>query len=104
MQVAFDNTKLVRVKSSRSRSNIKVTFLKKNSSFRDISVSQAHVAFLILFAGTPRCIRTDAGTENVTIINMQKALGWYHDDEQSGERSVIVGSSHSNQAMLLLPE
>ena len=29
MQVAFDNTQLVRVISSRARSNIKVTFLKK---------------------------------------------------------------------------
>ena len=29
MQVAFNNTQLVRVISSRSRSNIKVTFLKK---------------------------------------------------------------------------
>ena len=58
--------------------------------------------YLSSFAGVPRCIRTDAGTENVTIINMQKALRWYHDDEQSGEKSVIVGSSHSNQAMHLL--
>ena len=29
IQVAFDNTQLVRVISSRSRSNIKVTFLRK---------------------------------------------------------------------------
>ena len=42
----------------------------------------------------------DAGTENVQIISMQKALRWYHDDRCSGEKSVIVGSSHSNQARI----
>ena len=44
MQVAFDNTQLVRV--ILSRSNIKVTFLKK-WSFGGISVSQTHLVCLI---------------------------------------------------------
>lgn len=39
----------------------------------------------------------DAGTENVVVADMQKALRWYHGDSMSGERSVIVGSSHTNQ-------
>ena len=44
MQVAFDNTQLVRVISSRSRSNIKVT-LFKSGLFGGISVSQTHLVF-----------------------------------------------------------
>ena len=44
MQVAFDNTQLVSV-ISRSRLNIKVTFLKKKSSFGGISVSQTHLVY-----------------------------------------------------------
>ena len=40
MQIAFDSTQLLRVISSRSRSNIKVTFLKKCPSSGNISASQ----------------------------------------------------------------
>lgn len=47
--------------------------------------------------GVPRCIRMDAGTENVKVIDMQKALRWHHSDRCAGDRSVIVGSSHTNQ-------
>ena len=52
VQVAFDNTQLVRVISSRSRSNIKVTFLKKNGRFGGISVLQTHLVcvYLVILA------------------------------------------------------
>ncbi|XP_053402949.1 uncharacterized protein LOC128558122 [Mercenaria mercenaria] len=39
----------------------------------------------------------DAGTENVVVEDMQKSFRWYHGDDMAGERSVIVGSSHTNQ-------
>jgi murein tripeptide amidase MpaA len=39
----------------------------------------------------------DAGTENGTVANMQKALRWFHNDAMSKEKSVIIGSSHTNQ-------
>ena len=48
MQVAFNNTQLVRV--ILSRSNIKVTFLKKNGRFGGISVSQTHLVLLYSMA------------------------------------------------------
>ena len=54
MQVAFDNTHRVRVISLRSRSNMKVTFLK-NGRFGGISVSQTHLVCIlnILFNPLP---------------------------------------------------
>ena len=42
----------------------------------------------------------DAGTENVVVADMQKAFRWYHGDNTAGERSVIVGSSHTNQVSM----
>lgn len=48
-------------------------------------------------AGVPRCIRIDAGTENGHIEDMQKAFRWNDDDAMAGDKSVIIGSSTSNQ-------
>lgn len=48
-------------------------------------------------AGVPRCIRIDAGTENGHIEDMQKAFHWNDDDAMTGDKSVIIGSSTSNQ-------
>ena len=48
-------------------------------------------------SGVPRCIRMDTGTENGTVANMQKAFRWFHEDTMSKEKSVIIGSSHTNQ-------
>lgn len=45
----------------------------------------------------PRCVRMDAGTENVLVEDIQKAFRWEHHDSMSGEYSVLKGSSHSNQ-------
>ncbi|XP_021363765.1 uncharacterized protein LOC110457004 [Mizuhopecten yessoensis] len=47
--------------------------------------------------GVPRCIRMDCGTENVLVEDIQKAFRWDNDDDMAGEKSVIRGSSHSNQ-------
>lgn len=56
-----------------------------------------HLHVISFFSGVPRCLRMDAGTENVDVIDMQKSFRWYHGDSYAGENSVIVGSSHSNQ-------
>ena len=57
--------------------------------------------FDIILTGVPRCIRMDAGTENVVVADLQRAFRWYHDDDMSGEKSVIIGSSHTNQVCKL---
>ena len=45
----------------------------------------------------PRVIRMDAGTENVMIANMQRAIRSYDVDPMAGDRSVIIGPSTANQ-------
>lgn len=52
-------------------------------------------------SGVPRCIRIDAGTENGHIEDMQKAFCWNNDDAMAGDKSVIIGSSTSNQVNIL---
>ncbi|XP_069109308.1 uncharacterized protein [Argopecten irradians] len=47
--------------------------------------------------GVPRCVRMDAGTENVVIEDIQKSFRWEDADDMSAEKSVIIGSSYSNQ-------
>lgn len=44
----------------------------------------------------------DAGTENGVIANMQKSFRWFHGDEMAGEKSVIIGTSPSNQVRNLI--
>ncbi|KAJ8307295.1 hypothetical protein KUTeg_009205, partial [Tegillarca granosa] len=48
-------------------------------------------------SGVPRCIRMDRGTENGYLEDMQKTFRWDQSDTMSGEKSVIIGSSHTNQ-------
>ncbi|XP_053398073.1 uncharacterized protein LOC123523442 [Mercenaria mercenaria] len=45
--------------------------------------------------GLPRCIRTDAGTENVLVQDMQMAFRWEHSDDMSAARlpSFMIGFS-----------
>ncbi|XP_053407737.1 uncharacterized protein LOC123556376 isoform X2 [Mercenaria mercenaria] len=45
----------------------------------------------------PRCVRMDGGTENILVEDIQKAFRWEHTDDMAAEKSVIIGSSHSNQ-------
>ena len=47
--------------------------------------------------GTPRCIRTDKGTENVVMQNLQCFLRRNGTDRRAGNRSVIIGPSTANQ-------
>ncbi|KAJ8303805.1 hypothetical protein KUTeg_018728 [Tegillarca granosa] len=48
------------------------------------------------YLGVPRCIRMDRGTENGYLEDMQNAFRWDHSDTMSGEKSVIIGSFHTN--------
>jgi len=50
----------------------------------------------------PKCIGIDAGTENTCIEKIQKTFRWYDGDEMSGEKSVIIGKSTSNQVRPLI--
>ena len=47
--------------------------------------------------GVPRCVRMDDGTENVLIEDIEKAFRWEHIDDMAADKSVLRGSSHSNQ-------
>ncbi|XP_060573061.1 uncharacterized protein LOC132730984 isoform X2 [Ruditapes philippinarum] len=47
--------------------------------------------------GVPRCLRMDCGTENTLTEDIQKAFRHNHTDSMAGSKSVIKGSSHSNQ-------
>uniref|UniRef100_K1Q1M5 Integrase core domain-containing protein n=1 Tax=Magallana gigas TaxID=29159 RepID=K1Q1M5_MAGGI len=56
-----------------------------------------HIIDLMLITSAPRCVRLDAGTENIYIEDIQKSFRWYHDDDMCGKKSVIIGRSMSNQ-------
>ncbi|OWF54583.1 hypothetical protein KP79_PYT08606 [Mizuhopecten yessoensis] len=45
----------------------------------------------------PRMVRSDAGSENVIIRDIQVALRSFHHDNMSGENSFIVGRSTAHQ-------
>ena len=45
-------------------------------------------------------VRMDRGTENVVIADMQVAFRWNHDDNRSGNKSVLLGKSSANQACI----
>lgn len=47
--------------------------------------------------GVPRCVRMDNGTENIVVEDLQMAFRWNDTDDMSANKSVIRGSSHSNQ-------
>lgn len=46
---------------------------------------------------TPRAIRSDAGTENVLMRDLQRALRHDHNDNMSGRNSFLIGRSVANQ-------
>ncbi|XP_053406569.1 uncharacterized protein LOC123562335 [Mercenaria mercenaria] len=76
----------------------RILWLKVAHSNNNPNIIAAYfLEFVKEIRGVPRCIRMDAGTENVVVEDMQKAFRWYHGDDMAGERSVIVGSSHTNQ-------
>lgn len=45
----------------------------------------------------PRAIRSDAGTENVLMRDLQRALRHDHNDNMSGRNSFLIGRSVANQ-------
>ncbi|CAC5395408.1 unnamed protein product [Mytilus coruscus] len=48
-------------------------------------------------AGCPQRVRSDFGTENVYVANMQKFLRRNHNDEFAGDKSYLSGKSTHNQ-------
>ncbi|WAR14378.1 hypothetical protein MAR_004483 [Mya arenaria] len=78
----------------------RILWLKVANSNNNPNIIAAYfLEFVKEIGGVLRCIRMDAGTENVVVEDMQKAFRWYHGDNMAGERSVIVGSSHTNQSV-----
>ena len=49
--------------------------------------------------GVPRLLRTDAGTENTLMHDIQKALRWEHTDDKAAEKSILIGRSVANQVV-----
>lgn len=65
-------------------------------------ILQSNYMYVLSFGGVPRCIRADAGTENVILGDIQKAFRWEHIDDMAADNSFLVGSSHSNQVHVSL--
>lgn len=77
-----------------------VLWLRVGRSNNDPKVIASYfLDFLRELRGVPRCtcIRSDEGTENCIIADIQRAFRWYHDDDMAGEKSFLTGSSPSNQ-------
>ena len=49
-----------------------------------------------ILSGCPACMRSDHGTENVTIATCQMAFRHYHGDRYAGANSFMFGSSIRN--------
>ena len=47
----------------------------------------------------PRIIRSDRGSENVLLCDIQRFMRRNHDDRRAGEQSFIYGTSTTNQRM-----
>ena len=47
--------------------------------------------------GVPRVIRSDKGTENVVMRDLQQLFRWNNEDDLAGSKSFIQGKSSSNQ-------
>ncbi|KAF7994295.1 hypothetical protein HCN44_003385 [Aphidius gifuensis] len=76
----------------------KIIWLRVASSNNDPNVVAYHYLNIVKKLGfIPRVIRSDCGTENVTIEVLQKALRYDHDDKLAGIKSYIKGKSTSNQ-------
>lgn len=78
-----------------SRRVLWLQVLVSNNSPQIVATQFLH--YLREINGAPRCVRMDCGTENTLVEDMQKAFRWDHTDDMAGEKSVIKGSSHSNQ-------
>ena len=54
-----------------------------------------------IIVGAPCIVRSDRGTENISIAACQMALRHHHRDDHSGPRSFIFGSSVANTVSIL---
>nr|XP_022321063.1 uncharacterized protein LOC111123185 [Crassostrea virginica] len=76
----------------------RILWLKVARTNNDPSVVASYfLKYLEEINSAPRCVRIDAGTENVYIEDIQKSFRWYHNDDMCGEKSVIKGRSMCNQ-------
>lgn len=60
-------------------------------------ITRFFLDYISLINGVPRIVRSDRGTENCQIRDVQIALRWYHDDEFHRYKSFMYGRSTSNQ-------
>ncbi len=60
-------------------------------------VAQYFVDYVQQIKGVPHIIRTDRGTENTLIEDIQIAFRYYHEDDRAGFKSFLKGKSTSNQ-------
>ncbi|XP_048749877.2 uncharacterized protein LOC125661760 [Ostrea edulis] len=76
----------------------RVLWLKVGRSNNDPKVIASYfLDYIREIKGVPRCIRSDDGTENCIIADIQRAFRWHHDDDMAGEKSFLTGSSPANQ-------
>ncbi len=76
----------------------KIIWLKAACTSSDPCVIGGYFAQAVdEFGGCPRIVRTDAGTENVVIQDIQIYLRRNDVDSRAGEKSYIAGASTTNQ-------
>lgn len=76
----------------------KILWLKSGYSNNDPKlIASNYLRFIKKTLRVPRCIRADAGTENVIVRDLQIVLRSFHNDASSGPRSFITGRSPANQ-------
>lgn len=59
--------------------------------------SNVNFVNIVLCLGVPRLLRSDRGTETVTVAGLQSYLRHKDADEMSGSRSFMYGKSTANQ-------
>ncbi|XP_074656641.1 uncharacterized protein LOC141909875 [Tubulanus polymorphus] len=76
----------------------RILWLKVASTNNDPSVIGYYFTdYIKQIAGVPRCIRIDAGTENVLLCEIQRSFRADDNDDMAGDMSVLIGKSTSNQ-------
>lgn len=76
----------------------KVLWLRVGKSNNDPKIVGSYFMDFVRINGTiPDIVRTDRGSENITIAGIQRFFRRNHNDSRSGEKSFIYGRSTSNQ-------
>ena len=74
----------------------KIIWLKVGSTNNNPSVVHGNY-FLKMLQKVPELVRSDRASENLKICGLQRFFRREHDDQNAGSKSVLYGTSTSNQ-------